>query len=153
MEIRLSKHIAAPIDVTFDVFSDIPNLQERIEGIVKVEVLSEVSQGVGTRWRETRVLFGREATEEMEISAFQPHHSYEVVASSRGFDYHSQYTFAEAEGGTQVGLVFSGKATSLPARLMSPLGALFKKATQQALEADMDQLKALCEQRAGGQTT
>ena len=72
MEIRLSKHIAAPVDVTFDVFSDIPNLEEHIAGIVKVEVLSDVTQGVGTHWRETRVIFGREATEEMEISTPSP---------------------------------------------------------------------------------
>lgn len=148
MEVRLSKHIATPVDLTFDVFSDIPNLQERVDGIVKVEVLSDVSQGVGTRWRETRVMFGREATEEMEISAFRPNQFYEVVASSRGVDYHSLYTFAEKDGGTQVEVVFTGKPTTLPAQLMSLLAGLFKNATVQAFEADMENLKAICEQKA-----
>lgn len=146
MEVHASKHINAPIDVTFDVFSDIPNVQERIEGITKVEILSDITQGVGTRWRETRVMFGKEATEEMEISDLKANRSYEVVASSRGIDYHSTYTFTEQDGGTLVEMVFSGKPITLLAKLMTPLGYLFKNATRKALEADMDNLKIICEQ-------
>lgn len=148
MELRLSKHIAAPVDVVFDIFADITRIEERVEGITKVEILSDVKQGVGTRWRETRIMFGREATEEMEISDFQPNKSYDVVADSHGAHYHSRYTFTEKDGGTQVDMVFSAKAVSLAAKLMTPLAFLLKGTTQKALEADMDALKALCEQKA-----
>ncbi len=148
MELRLSKQIAAPVDIVFDVFSDGVNLQDRIDGITKVEILSDVKQGVGTRWRETRIMFGRAATEEMEISAFQPNKSYDVVAASHGAHYHTRYTFSAKDGGTQVDMVFSAKAVSLAARLMTPLAFLMKGATQKALEADMDALKALCENKA-----
>ncbi len=147
MQIHLSKYIAAPVDVTFEVFSDITKAEERIDGITKIEILSDVTHGVGTRWRETRIMFGREATEEMEISALQPNQSYEVVASSRGVDYHTRYTFTEKDGGTQVEMVFSGKANSLMAKLMAPLGFLFAGSVRKALEADMDNLKAVCEQQ------
>ena len=148
MEVKASKHINAPVDVTFDIFSDIPAIEKRISGITKVELLSDVTQGVGTRWRETRILFGREATEEMEISALQPNRSYEVVAASHGFEYHSKYTFTEKDGGTLVEMVFTGRAISLAAKLMTPLGYLFKNATRKALEADMNELKVICEQKA-----
>jgi uncharacterized membrane protein len=147
MEIRASKFIAAPIDITFDVFSDISKIEERIDGITKVEILSNTKAGVGTRWRETRIMFGREATEEMEISSFKPNQSYEVVASSNGAEYHSIYTFTEKDGGTQVEMIFTAIARSFLAKLMTPLAFLFKNATLQALEADMDNLKALCEQK------
>lgn len=146
MEIRASRQINAPIDRVFDVFSDIEKAEDRIEGIKNIVILSDVKAGVGLRWRETRVMFGREATEEMEISAFRPNHSYEVVAESNGAAYHSIYTFKERNGGTHVEMVFSGKPVSLAAKLMSPLAFLFKGATQKALEADMDALKAVCEQ-------
>lgn len=147
MEIRSSRHVKAPIERTFDVFSDLTKAAERVEGIKSVEILSDTpATGVGTRWRETRVMFGREATEEMEISAFTPNKSYEVVAHSRGVDYHTIYTFREHNGGTDVEMVFSGKPTTLLTRLMSPLGYLFKGATQKALEADMDALKRVAEQ-------
>lgn len=148
MNIRVAKHINAPIDRTFDVFSDLTKAVERIEGITKLEILSETTSGLGTRWRETRVMFGREATEEMEISVFEANKSYEVVAESRGVKYHSVYTFTERDGGTEVAMVFSGTPTTLMTRLMTPLGWLFQGATKKALEADMDQLKAVCEQAA-----
>jgi uncharacterized membrane protein len=148
MEIQVSKHIAAPIDVVFDVFSDISKVEERVAGITHVVILSDVKHGVGTRWRETRIMFGREATEEMEISDFKQNKSYDVIASSNGIDYHSRYTFTEKDGSTQVDMVFSGKPTSLIAKLMTPLGYLFKGAARKAMEADMDELKAVCERMA-----
>ena len=148
MNIRVSKHINAPINRTFDVFSDLTKAEERIEGITKLEILSETTSGVGTRWRETRVMFGKEATEELESSVFQANKSYEVVAESRGVKYHTVYNFTERDGGTEVAMVFSGTPTTLMTRLMTPLGWLFQGATKKALEADMDQLKAVCEQAA-----
>ena len=147
MEIRTSRIIYAPIDRVFEIFSDISKLEDRIDGITRVDILSDVSNGLGTRWRETRIMFGQEATEEMEISSFKPNQSYEVVAASRGTEYHSIYTFTEnADNSTTVEMVFSGKSVSFMAKLMSPIAILFKEATQKALEADMDQLKAICEQ-------
>ncbi len=148
MQVRVSRHIAAPIDVTFNVFSDVTQIAERIQGINKVDILSEVTHGGGTRWRETRVMFGREATEEMEISAYTPSQSYEVVASSHGMDYHTIYTFTEQDGGTHVEMVFIGTPITLAARLMSPLASLMQGSTQKALEADMDDLKRVCERLA-----
>ena len=145
MEIRLSQLVNAPVEKVFDVFSDISQAENRIEGITKIEMLSDVTSGVGTRWRETRILFGREATEEMEISAYSPNQSYEVVAESRGMKYHSIYRFTPSADGTQVEMVFSGTATTLATRLMSLLGFLFQGATRKALEADMVALKKVCE--------
>lgn len=147
MQIQTTKQIQAPVAIVFDVFSDIENIDSRIKGITQVEILSDVRQGVGTRWRETRVMFGQEATEEMAISKFDVNRSYEVVASSRGMDYHSVYTFQEQDGGTLVTMTFAGKAISLTAKLMAPLGYLMQGPTRKALEADMDDLKAICEQR------
>jgi carbon monoxide dehydrogenase subunit G len=148
MEIRVSKNIAAPIQITFDVFSDIRKIEERIPGITKVEILSDIATGVGTRWRETRVMFGREATEEMEISTLKANQSYEVVAASNGMDYHTLYTFVEKDDGTQVEMIFTGKPVTLMAKLMTPLGYLFKNVALKALETDMDNLKVICENQA-----
>jgi uncharacterized membrane protein len=148
MDVRASKHINAPIDIVFDVFSDIEKIQDRIDDITQVEILSDIKHGVGTRWRETRVMFGKEATEEMEISKIENNRSYDVVASSHGMDYHSVYTFTEKDGGTLVEMTFSGQPITLMAKLMTPVGYLFKNATKKALEGDMDNLKVICEQQA-----
>lgn len=145
MEIRVSKFVEAPVEQVFDVFTDVSQAANRIEGIIKVEILSDVTGGVGTRWRETRMMFGQEATEEMEISAFRPNQSYEVEAESRGTKYHTIYTFAAENGGTQVDMVFSGVPTTFGARVMSLVGVLFQETTRKLLEADMEALKRVCE--------
>jgi hypothetical protein len=44
-------------------------------------------------------------------------------------------------------MAFSSTATSLLAKLMTPLGYLFKNATLKALETDMNNLRAICEQK------
>lgn len=147
MEIRTTKQINAPIDVTFEVFSDITKAADRIAGIEKVELLSNITEGVGTRWRETRTMFGQTATEEMEISDFQPNRSYDVVAESNGTKYHSRYTFTERDNGTLVEMVFKGTPTTFAGRLMSVAGFMFAGATRKALEADMNDLKRVAEQQ------
>lgn len=146
MEVYASRSINAPIDRVFDVFSDISKIGERIEGISQVDILSDVQQGLGTRWRETRVVFGREATEEMEISSFKPNQSYEVLAASNGSEYHSIYTFTDQGNTTLVEMVHRTNAVSLIAKLMIPVALIFKGTMKKLFEADLDELKAVCEQ-------
>jgi hypothetical protein len=145
MEMHVSKVINAPVEQVFDVFSDIEQIEHRVPGIIKSEILSEVTSGIGTRWRETREMFGREAVEEMEISAFAPNQSYEVIAESGGAAYHTIYTFTSEGDGTNVALVFSATPKNLFSKLMSPLGYLFKGVVRKAFEADMESLKKVCE--------
>jgi len=48
----------------------IDNFRKAVPGITSVEFLSETRSGVGTRFRETRVMNGREATVELEVTEF-----------------------------------------------------------------------------------
>ena len=77
-----SKFVQAPPEATFDAFTDLRSAPDRIEAITALEVLGDGPVGVGTRFRETRVVFKREATEEMEITAFDRPNSYAVEAES-----------------------------------------------------------------------
>jgi len=147
MRIRSSQLIKAPVERVFEVFADIANCAGRIKGITKVEVLSETRSGLGLRWRETRVLFGKEATEEMEVTAFDAPKSYVVEARSHGMHYVTTFTFepGAGAGSTQVSWVFDGKALSLGAKLMTPLMLLFKGATEKMMKQDLLDLKAYLE--------
>lgn len=145
MKIRVSTFVKAPVARVFDVFSDITQAENRLDGINKIEILSDVTGGLGTRWRETRTMFGQEATEEMEITAFTPNQSYEVKAESRGVKYHTVYTFNSEKGGTQVDMVFSGVPITFGAKVMGVIGSLFQGTTRKLFEADMEALKRVCE--------
>ena len=144
--ITVRKEVHAPVDRVFDVFSDLDRAEERITGTVKLEKLTGGPVGVGTRFRETRVMFKREATEEMEFVGFEPGQSYTVACDSCGCHYETTYSFnADGNGNTQVECAFGNTPVTFMARLMSPLGKMMSGSLKKCLEKDMDELKAVAE--------
>jgi len=67
----MEKYIEAPREVVFDAALDLHSAAENIGAITKMEVLTDGPIGLGTRFRETRVMFRKEATELMEITVFE----------------------------------------------------------------------------------
>lgn len=59
MKFTVSEHVRASADDLFAVLSDVANAPKRIPSIVKVEVVGRAGEpfGVGTRWRETRLMW------------------------------------------------------------------------------------------------
>ena len=99
MSVTISETIARPIEEVFAAATDFAGSVERIGGIEKVEMLSEGPVGLGTRFRETRTMFGREATEEMEVVEFEPPRRYVLGAESHGSRYRTEIRFAETGDG------------------------------------------------------
>lgn len=146
MKILLTTEIAAPVERVFEVFTDIPNAAAQLDGLESVEMLSDGPFAVGTRWRETRQMFGKSATEEMWVTSVADTSSYVVEAESHGTHYVSTYNFEQIDpANTRVRLEFEGRPVATIAKLMVPLGVVFKRATVKAFRADLDQLKAYCE--------
>lgn len=142
----ISAQIAAPVAKVFQLASDAPNWAGRIKGITKVEMLTDGPVGVGTRFRETRRMFGKNATEEMEFTAFEPNRGYTLGCQSCGCQYASTFRFEEADGGTRVTMDFDAKPLLFFAKLMSPLGWLMMGSMKKCIQRDLDDLKALAEQ-------
>jgi carbon monoxide dehydrogenase subunit G len=148
--LTVSTHVSAPIERVFEVFTELDKAVERIPDITALEILSEGPFGKGTRWRETRVMFKKEATEEMWISAFDPPKSYAVEAESHGMHYSTQFTFTPDGDGTRVTWAFSGTALSLGTKLMAPLFNVLMKATmKKCMLRDLEALRDVCERGEG----
>lgn len=133
--------IDAPTDRVFAIFADLPNAQHNIGSILNIEFLSEQRSGLGTRWRETRKMFGKEATEEMWISDWRPGAGYTVSCVSCGCAYETDIAFAPSGGGTEVVMRMSIKPQTFMARLMSPLGRLFAGTFKKCMLKDIDDLR------------
>jgi len=116
-----------------------------LSGIERIEVLTDGPVGVGTRFRETRILFKREATEEMEFTAFEPGVSYSVGCESCGCRYDTRFDFVPEGGGTRVEMRMETKALTFGAKLMSPLAKLMAGAMRKMLENDLSEVKATAE--------
>ncbi|MEL6213999.1 MAG: SRPBCC family protein, partial [Pseudomonadota bacterium] len=65
------RDIAAPVEQVFRTIADIENFAEAIPDIVNIEILSEAKTGVGARFRETRVMNGREANSVLEVTEYR----------------------------------------------------------------------------------
>lgn len=149
--IALSLDVAAPPGRTFEVFTDLEKAPERVAGIVKLELLTDGPVGKGTHFRETRIMFKREATEEMEITAFEQGKSYAVEAESCGAHFKTVFTFTpftptSGDAGTRVDMLTETRALTFFAKLMTPLGALMIAPMKKVMLADMQALKTAAEQ-------
>jgi carbon monoxide dehydrogenase subunit G len=144
--LTVSLPVAAPCERVFEVFTALDKAVERIPGIVALEVLSEGPFGVGTRWRETRVMFKKEATEEMWVSACDPPRSYNVDAESHGMRYSTTFTFVPEGDGTRVTWAFTGTPLTLGTKILSPiLNVLMKGSMARLMREDLEALRDVCQ--------
>jgi carbon monoxide dehydrogenase subunit G len=145
MKLDLEEAIQAPQGVVWQVITDFDGAPGRISGIKALEVLTDGPIGKGTRFRETRVMFGKETVEEMEITRFEAPTTYTVEADSCGAHFASTYTLREVAGRTELRLEIRTQATSLFAKLMAPLGFLMAGPMKKAIAKDNADIKRAAE--------
>jgi hypothetical protein len=140
-----SRRIDAPVSEVFAVFADLERAAGRIPAISRIELLTPGPVGTGTRFRETRTMFGREATEEMRITAFEPCRSYEVTCRTCGADYVTSFDFRPDGAGTLVDAAFRTEKRSLAGLLLVPFGWLLTGMMRKCVEQDVDELRKFIE--------
>lgn len=146
--LTMQKHVNAPPETVFRVATDLDNWSDFIRGIERIERLTDGPMRVGTRYRETRKMFGKESTEEFEVTGFDAPREFAVQAYTCGALFVSRHRFVPDISGTLVELTLESKPQSIIARLMAPLGKLMMGSMKKLIDADLDDLKAIAEQRA-----
>jgi uncharacterized protein YndB with AHSA1/START domain len=136
------RRIDAPVERVFDVVSDISQFSQAIPHIVRVELLSERRSGVGTRFRETRRMGGREASTELEVTEYEPPQRVRIVSDTHGTIWDTVFTTTGVGGGTELRMVMDARAHKLLPRLLNPLVMWM---IRKAIAGDMDAVKAYCE--------
>ena len=144
----IGKHVEATREEVFAVASDFKHAAENICGIERLEVLGDGTVGTGTRFRETRVMFGKESTEEMEITAFDPPKGYTVEADTCGAHYRAEYRFISDIAGTHMRISFETQPVTMVAKLMSPLALLMMGPMKKCIDADLEDIKRVAEAKA-----
>ena len=144
----VERTIAAPPERVFAAATDVHRFAEIVPAIEKVEVLTPGPMAVGTRFRETRTLMGRSATEEMTVTAFDPPRSYVVGAESHGCRYRTEFRFEPVGSGTRMVMEFGAEPMTLTAKVLSVLMKLLTKKMAELCAQDLDAIKAHVEQRA-----
>ena len=149
MGISISKSIAAPPAEVFDRITDLHQAAERIEDIQQIEILTDGPIGVGTRFRETRLMFGKPCTEQMEITQFDAPHSYTVEAESCGARMISRFDVKAEGDGSRVVMNMESRPLTWMAKLMTPITSVdVSGMMKKCLEKDLDSIKANIENGA-----
>jgi hypothetical protein len=142
VKIIVSRKIKAPIDKIFKAISDIRHLPETNPDIVKIEFVSEVKSGIGTRFIETRLMNGKESRTELEVSELIENEHIRMVADSHGTVWDSIFTIKPIDDQVLLTLSMDAIAHKLLPKLLNPLMKNFYK---KGLEKHMDAVQIFCE--------
>ena len=152
MDLTVTREIDAPAQRVWDIVTDLQASPEVLSGVDRVERLDGGDAfEVGTRWRETRTMFGRQASEEMAVTAIEPPRSYTVEAGSGGTTYRSTIAVTPlGERRSRLTMGFAAQSTGIAGRVLAAtVGRLFLGSTRKALERDLEDIATAAEAGAG----
>lgn len=134
--------INAPIEEVFKTISTPETFKESVPHILSVEFLSEQHSGIGTRFKETRMMGKREASTVLEISELVTNSSIRMVSKAGGSTWDSEFTVSEEPEGIRLQLEMKAIPHNLFARMMN---SMIAKMLNKAIAEDLEHVKAYCE--------
>ncbi|QDV47776.1 Polyketide cyclase / dehydrase and lipid transport [Stieleria neptunia] len=141
-----SRTIDAPLSLVFQTVSDVRNFRKAVPHITNVEFLSEQQHGVGTRFRETRMMKGREQSVELEVAEFADNERVRMVSDAGGTVWDTLFTVSLVGDAVELKMQMDIRPHAFLARLMIPL---IRGMVVKGVESDMDAVKSYCE--SGGE--
>ncbi len=147
MEVKVHMDIDASAQDIWTIITDIDGSSKHISGIQKIEILDRPTNGfVGLKWRETRIMFGKEATEVMWITDAVENESYNTRAESHGAIYITRFNIEPSGKGNRLTMTFEGQAQTFFAKVMNVIfGHMMKSSIRKALLEDMKDIKVSAE--------
>lgn len=150
--IEIHQDVRAPAEVVWAIITDLEHCPAVISGIESVHILDGPADfGVGTRWRETRVMFGRSASEEMTVTAVDPGRSYTTQAQHGKAQYTSVMSVeAKGEAACVLSMRFEARVSGVLNKTLGVLvGKIMQSSTRKLMAQDLADIAAAAEQRAG----
>ncbi len=146
-EVQVQQPFSLPLDRVWDLLVAFERYPERIHSYVAIEFDSERREGIGTRWRQTRTVFGRSHSQDIEITGWEPPHRLVLAAREAGALYETRYELASVDEYTNVTMTFSVTAknpaawifvTTIGRRLLRSTGATMTQDLADLLSATGD---------------
>ena len=143
--VSTTRHIEAPIEEVFRTLATIDEFRKAVPGIVNVEFLSDSRYGVGTRFRETRMMNGKGVSTELEVTELAENEYIRIVSDAGGTIWDTIFRVAGIGKQTEMKMTMDAMPYDLGAKLITPLilGMVAK-----FVEQDMDSVKHHCEKNA-----
>ncbi|NQU49100.1 MAG: SRPBCC family protein [Planctomycetes bacterium] len=147
MIVEVQVTVSSPKESIWKVVTDKENVSKVITGIEKVEILERPESGlVGLKWRETRKIFGKEATEDMWVTEVVENELLKFRAESHGSIFQSTIHIAEQNGACSLTMTHESEPQSLMAKLISiPMSLAFKGMMKKVMLKDLNDIKQAIE--------
>ncbi|MCA9048742.1 MAG: SRPBCC family protein [Planctomycetaceae bacterium] len=140
--ITSARQINAPLSVVFRTVADIRNFSRAVPHIVKVEFLTEQQSGVGTRFRETRLMGNKEQQTELEVTEFADNDRIRLVSDAGGTIWDTVFSVKSADNGVLLEMNMDIRPYRRMAKLLIPL---FRGPIVKGVNHDMDCVRQYCE--------
>ncbi|MFT4710559.1 MAG: carbon monoxide dehydrogenase subunit G [Bacteroidia bacterium] len=152
MNLETQIEIDAPKEAVWAVITDFAHAADNIQGIQEVEILEQpVGSLVGLKWKETRVMFGKTATEVMWITEAVENAHYITRAESHGFIYISAMRVEDHGSGCLLTMAHDSQAQGFMGKVIGvPMGLVFKGMMKKVLLKDLTDIKAVVERGQAG---
>lgn len=140
--IQVIRNMNAPLARVFECVADVRQFTEVLTHATGLEFLSEKHEGAGTRFRQTRVMNGKESTTELEITEYVENERVRMVSDAGGAIWDTLFTVVRDGESTILTTTLDARPYKLLPKLMYPF---IEKMIRKAIEKDMDLVKAFCE--------
>ena len=149
MKLTIDIEIKAPKEKVWTVITDIENSVNTISGIEKIEILNKPKDTVvGLKWKETRTIFGKSATETMWITEATENNYYKTRAESNGAIYQTILKLSEKENTTFLTMEFSTEAITVRGKIMAFIfGRMLNKTMKKLIKKDLIDIKTTVENK------
>jgi carbon monoxide dehydrogenase subunit G len=147
MQLAVDIQISAPRAKVWAAITDIENCTDMISSIIDLDILNLPTDTiVDLKWKETRKMFGKEATETMWITDFVENEYYCTRAESHGSVYITKFSLKEVDGITRLTMSFTAEAQSIFVKMISTIMSLFiENAIKKELFKDLVNIKKYVE--------
>lgn len=158
MTISASITIKAAKAAVWAATTDIAHFAQLLSGVEKIEIVERPATTdksgqaglVGLKWKETRMLFGKEATVEKWITEAKENEFYITRAEQDGFVFITTNRVSGSDGAVRLTGIHETQPQSLAAKLKALPMVFFKGVIKKAILQDLNDIKAAIEKPSIG---
>lgn len=124
---EFSEHIARPPQEVFEVISNPTEATAFLDNIKESKKLTEGPITVGTTFRETRVVSGKEASADLLVSAYEPDTHVSISTETEGIKVTYHYRLSPEDAGTRLRWLCELESSGLRKMMLPMVAAIMKK--------------------------
>lgn len=138
----VERMVKAPTEKVFEAVADINKFSEIVIDITNVEFLTEKQVGVGARFRETRMMSGKEAATELEVTEYIENERVRMVSDQGGTIWDTVFEVEAHNDGTRLTMNMDARPYKIFSKIIN---RFIMGMVSRAVENDMDSVKQYCE--------